>query len=233
MSRTHRLFHLMQLLRRGPGPRTAVELGQELGVSARSIHRDIATLRELGAVIDGEAGYGFTLIEDNALPPLGFRDLELEALVLGLREVEQIGDPDLAEAAAEALRKLQGRLPERQSHRLRHAVLSAHRFQRPAVVGITLSDLRQATWDEVEVKFAYTDFKGAQTQRQVRPLGLIYLDRSNVLVAWCLMRQDYRIFRLDRMEDLQVTEASFRPRRIPMLRQALAQIDNSNTTNTS
>ncbi|OIQ34256.1 MAG: transcriptional regulator [Roseobacter sp. MedPE-SWchi] len=233
MSRTHRLFHLMQLLRRGAGPKTAAQLGQDLGVSGRSIHRDIATLRQLGAVIDGEAGYGFTLIEDNALPPLGFRDLELEALVLGLREVEQIGDPDLAEAAAEALRKLQGRLPERQSHRLRHAVLSAHRFERPPLPGITLSDLRQATWDEVEIGFAYTDFKGTQTQRRVRPLGLIYLDRSNVLIAWCLMRRDFRIFRLDRMAALQLTETSFRPRRIPMLRDALAQIDRSNSANTS
>lgn len=224
MSRTHRLFHLMQVLRQGPGPKTAAALGQALGVSARSIHRDIATLREMGAIIDGEAGYGFTLIEDNALPPLGFRDLELEALVLGLREVEQIGDPDLAEAAAEALRKLQGRLPPRQSHRLRHAVLSAHRFDRPTAPGITLTDLRQATWDEVEIRFAYTDGMGAQTQRQVRPLGLVYLDRSNVLVAWCLMRRDYRVFRLDRMAALEITNESFRPRRVPMLREALEQI---------
>ncbi len=116
---------------------------------------------------------------------------------------------------------------------MRHAVLSAHRFERPPLPGITLSDLRQATWDEVEIGFAYTDFKGTQTQRRVRPLGLIYLDRSNVLIAWCLMRRDFRIFRLDRMAALQLTETSFRPRRIPMLREALAQIDRSNSANTS
>ena len=151
MSRTHRLFQLMQVLRQGPGPKTAAGLGFELGVSGRSIHRDIATLREMGAVIDGAAGYGFTLIEDNALPPMGFRDTELEALVLGLREVQQIGDPDLAEAAGEALRKLQGCLPPRQAHRLRHSVLAAHRFKRPEPPSIKVADLREATWEELEV----------------------------------------------------------------------------------
>ncbi|TLP68733.1 YafY family transcriptional regulator [Parasedimentitalea maritima] len=224
MSRTHRLFQLMQALRQGPGPKTAAGLGFEMGVSARSIHRDIATLREMGAVIDGAAGYGFTLIEDNALPPMGFRDTELEALVLGLREVQQIGDPDLAEAAGEALRKLQGRLPPRQAHRLRHSVLAAHRFQRPEAPKIKVADLRDATWEELEVQFDYTDANGASTCRQVKPLGLIYFDRSTVLIAWCKLRKDFRIFRLDRMSELQVTTQSFRPHRVAMLRDALAKI---------
>lgn len=224
MSRTHRLFQLMQALRLGSGPHTAARLGGELGVSARSIHRDIATLREMGAVIDGEAGYGFTLIEDNALPPMGFRDTELEALVLGLREVEQIGDPELATAASEALRKLQARLPQRQAHRLRHAVLAPYRFARPEPPAIPAQDLRQATWDEVEVRFGYTDGKGAVTERQVRPLSVVYFDRSTVLIAWCCLRRDVRVFRLDRMRGLEVTSTSFRPHRVPMLRDALAQL---------
>ncbi len=224
MSRTLRLFQLMQALRQGSGPHTAAGLGDELGVSARSIHRDIATLREMGAIIDGEAGYGFTLIEDNALPPMGFRDTELEALVLGLREVQQIGDPDLVEAAGEALRKLQGRLPPRQSHRLRHSVLSAYRFKRPVPPSISVSDLREATWDELEVAFDYVDAKGATTIRQVKPLGLVYFDHSTMLISWCLLRQDVRVFRLDRMSQLQITEQSFRPHRVAMLRDALTKI---------
>ncbi len=144
MSRPARLFQLLQCLRDGAGPKTAQSLGRELGISARSVHRDIATLREMGAVIDGAAGFGFSLVEDAALPPLGFTDDELEALVLGLREVEQIGDPDLAGAASQALRKLQGRLPPRQSHRLSQAVLSAKRFQAPEPPAIPVSVRRQA-----------------------------------------------------------------------------------------
>ncbi|WP_405108342.1 YafY family transcriptional regulator [Phaeobacter sp. BS52] len=224
MSRSHRLFQVMQLLRQGGGPHTAAKLAQDLGISARSVHRDIATLREMGAIIDGEAGYGFTLIEDNALPPMGFRDTELEALVLGLREVQQIGDPELADAAAEALRKLQARLPNRQAHRLRHAVLSAYRFQRPQPPGIALADLRRATWDEVEVRLDYCDAKGAVTQRQVKPLGLVYFDRSTVLIAWCGLRDDVRVFRVDRIAGFEATDVSFRPHRVPMLRDALAQM---------
>lgn len=224
MSRTLRLFQLMQALRQGSGPKTAAGLGDELGVSGRSIHRDIATLREMGAIIDGEAGYGFTLIEDNALPPMGFQDTELEALVLGLREVQQIGDPDLAHAAGEALRKLQGRLPPRQSHRLRHSALSAYRFQRPEVPSIPVAALREATWDELEVAFGYVDGKGDMTTRQVKPLGLVYFDHSTMLIAWCLLRDDIRVFRLDRMLDLQVTDQSFRPYRVAMLRDAMAKI---------
>ncbi|MDP5218305.1 YafY family protein [Ruegeria sp. 2205SS24-7] len=224
MSRTARLFQLMQALRSGPAPRTSVQLAQDLDVSPRTVHRDIDALRGLGAVIDGEAGFGFTLIEDATLPTLGFTDDELEALVLGLREVEQIGDPALSSAASHALRKLQGRLPARQSHRLSHAVLTATRFDRPAPPSIDVGILRQATWDEQSVAFGYTDVHGSQTERSVDPLSIVYMDRSSVLIAWCHLRRDFRVFRLDRMRDLVLTGQSFRPRRIALLRDALAYL---------
>ncbi len=224
MSRTHRLFQLMQCLRGGGAPHTAAALARELAVSARTIHRDIDTLRGLGAVIDGAAGYGFTLIEDLSLPPLSFDDDESEALVLGLREVQQIGDPDLAAAAGRALAKLQSRLPPRQSHRLQHAVLSARRFQTPAPPGVPVALLRRATRDELAVDFAYRDEAGTPTQRRVNPLGMVYMDSATVLVAWCHLRRDYRVFRLDRMAGLAVSEQSFRPRRVAMLREAMARL---------
>jgi len=221
MTKTERLFRLMQTLRQLPPPVTAAQLAQDLGVSGRTIHRDIEALRALGAVIDGAAGYGFTLIEDATLPPLGFGATELEALVLGLCEVQQRGDPDLAEAAGTALKKLRARLPQSQADRLQHAVLSAHRFAPPILPAVDAAQLRQATWDECEVAFGYADAQGAITQRQVKPLGLVYFDRSTVLVAWCLLRQGFRVFRLDRMCELVVTEVSFRPHRVRLYREAL------------
>jgi len=221
MSRTARLFQLMQALRSGTPPMTAEVLAQELGVSARTVHRDIDALRGLGAVIDGAAGFGFTLIEDATLPPLGFKDDELEALVLGLREVQQIADPDLAKAAGAALRKLQARLPERQSNRLKHAILSARKFRSPEIPGIKVADLRRATWEERTIAFDYADAQGAQTHRRVDPLGITYMDSSTVLIAFCHLRQGFRVFRLDRMQALELTEDSFRPRRVPMLRDAI------------
>ncbi len=224
MKRTARLLQLMQLLRARPGPITAAELAQDLHVAPRTVHRDIDALRGLGAVIDGAAGFGFTLIEDPALPPMAFAEDELEALVLGLREVSLIGDPDLSKAAIAALRKLQARLPASQSHRLEHAVLTAVRFDRPAAPAISAGALRKACWEERHVAFGYRDGKGAQTARQAKPLGLIYFDRSTVLVAWCLLREDFRLFRLDRMQDLKVQKESFRPERVPLLRRALQKL---------
>ena len=225
MSRTHRLFQLMQALRNLPAPVTAAQLADATSVSPRTLYRDIDTLRELGAVIDGEAGFGYTLIEDAHLPPLGFKDDELEALVLGLREVAAVGDPALADAAWSALTKLRARLPERQAHRLRHSVLVAHRFHPPALPAIDSGTLREACWDERIVGFAYTDKNGASTQREVKPLSIMLFDQSHCLLAWCLTRDDYRAFRLDRMSDLHVTDRSFRPGRVPLLK---TYLDNLN-----
>lgn len=226
MSRTARLFQLMQALRQSAPPVRAENLAGEMQVSLRTIYRDIDSLRDLGAVIDGEAGFGYTLIEDATLPPLGFDDEEIEALVLGLREVGQTGDPSLAEAAKRALSKLKGRLPPSQSHRLEHAVLSARRFRERPKPGIDPRALRRAVWDEVSVAFAYVDKEGHATKRSVDPLGITALDEVQCLLAYCHLRQDYRSFRLDRMRDLEVSGDSFCPKRVPMLREFIERIRN-------
>ncbi|MEH6520649.1 helix-turn-helix transcriptional regulator [Sulfitobacter sp.] len=222
MTRTHRLFQLMQLMRRLRAPVTASTLVDETGVSLRTIYRDIDALRGLGAVIDGEAGFGYTLIEDAALPPLAFSDDELEALVLGLREVTVIGDPALAEAAQTALSKLKARLPARQTHRLQHAVLDARRFVRPPQPSIDVKALRAATWDEATVSFEYEDGKGDVTERSVDPLSIVFMQNAHMLLAWCHLRSGFRAFRLDRMCDLSLTGGNFRPRRVPLLRDFVA-----------
>lgn len=224
MSRTHRLLQLMQSLRSFAPPVTAERLSNEMHVSLRTIYRDIETLRGLGAVIDGEAGFGYTLIEDAALPPLAFDDDELEALVLGLREVTIIGDPALASAANSALAKIQARVPASQAQRLKHAVLDAQRFARPTAPTIDVARLRRATREEFSVRFDYEDAKGRQTQRMVKPLGIVYLENTSMLSAWCHLREDFRVFRLDRMRELEVTDLSFRPHRVALLRDHLERI---------
>lgn len=220
MPRTDRLFSLLQAMRNLPNPVTAARLADETGVSLRTIYRDVETLRGVGAVIDGTAGFGYVLTEDASLPPLSFDNDELEALVLGLREVAQIGDPDLVVAAKTALSKLQARLPAGQGHRLKHAILSAKRFSKLPEPTVDVGVLRRACWDEFEVAFAYSDAAGMMTQRTVKPLGISFMDRSNCLLAFCTLRQDFRAFRLDRMTDLQATSRSFRPHRVPLLRDA-------------
>lgn len=224
MSRTARLFQLMQALRSAAPPVRAENLAQETGVSLRTIYRDIDELRALGAVIEGEAGFGYTLREDAALPPLGFEADELEALVLGLKEVAEIADPALGKAAMSALSKIRARVPAGQARRLEHAVLSARRLRKPAAPSVDVAALRGATWDEKIVRFHYEDAEGRASVRDVKPLGIVFLTDAHVLLAWCLLRADFRAFRLDRMVALEVLEQSFRPERVALLRQHLKQI---------
>ncbi len=214
----------MQLLRRIPPPVHAARLAEDTGVSERTIYRDIATLRGAGARIDGEAGYGYTLEEDPALPPQTFDRLELEAILLGIGNVRAAGDPALAEAADSAMSKLIARLPERQRRQALTAVLSIYRWHTPEVPSDILAPLREASWDEVALDIEYRDSAGEGTRRRILPLQIVFLEGTLVVLAWCCLRQDFRKFRLDRIGKLVRSDESFRPRRVPLLRDYLARL---------
>ncbi|MBD9595345.1 MULTISPECIES: YafY family protein [unclassified Ensifer] len=219
MARSDRLFRLLQALRTLPSPVTAARLAEETGVSLRSLYRDIDSLRAAGAVIDGERGFGYRLTEDIALPPQTFTRLEIEALVLGLAEVQHMGEPDLAAAARAVLSKITATLPDRLQRQALHAVSQVYRFDRRGPPPVDVSLLREASWQERAVIIGYVDALGQRTDRQVLPLAIVYLERVLVLLAWCCLREGYRKFRVDRIVDVSTTEESFRPRRVPMLRE--------------
>ncbi|KQZ40806.1 YafY family protein [Ensifer sp. Root558] len=219
MARSDRLFRLLQALRTLPSPATAARLAEETGVSLRSLYRDIDSLRAAGAVIDGERGFGYRLTEDIALPPQTFTRLEIEALVLGLAEVHHMGEPDLAAAARAVLSKITATLPDRLQRQALHAVSQVYRFGRRGPPPVDVSLLREASWQERAVIIGYVDALGQRTDRQVLPLAIVYLERVLVLLAWCCLREGYRKFRVDRIVDVSTTEESFRPRRVPMLRE--------------
>ena len=124
-SRSARLLTLIQALRRHRRPVTAQQLATELSVSVRTIYRDIETLVAQGAPIAGEAGIGFVMRPGFLLPPLMFRDEEIEALILGSRWVAQLPDPSLGRAAADAVAKIVAVLPDRLRHRVEDAGLFA------------------------------------------------------------------------------------------------------------
>src|SRR6056297_1226658 len=176
MAKSDRLLQLMQCLRTMPAPVKAQALSDELGVSLRTIYRDIESLRRSGALIDGAAGYGYTLQEDPALPPMMFSRDEMEALVLGLREVIQVADPILAKAADNALSKLKASLPERMRAEFEHAVLYAKRFYRRPEITIDIEALRHATRAERVIKLDYTDAEDRRTERTVKPLAIVFFD---------------------------------------------------------
>ena len=214
----------MQLLRLLSPPVQASQLADELNVSLRTIYRDIDALRASGAIIDGAAGYGYSLVEDTAMPPMLFNIDETEALVLGLREVIEVADPVLADAARNALAKLAASLPDRLSRQMQNSVLSAKRFHDRPKITIDVAALRKAARDEQAVHIHYADAKGAETSRTIWPLSLVFMDHTLMLLAKCQMRQGFRAFRADRITQLATTDQFFRPHRTSLLRDFLAEL---------
>ncbi|MGK5027799.1 helix-turn-helix transcriptional regulator [Janthinobacterium sp. RB2R34] len=202
MSRSSRLILLMDAMRGKRVPVTAAQLAQQLNVSERTIYRDIQTLAELGAPLQGEAGVGYVLRRGAFLPPLMFDADELEALVLGARWVRRQGDAALAQAASNALAKIAAAAPRD----LRDTMAETSLWVPPAAAAEdgALADryvqpVRLAIRHECRVTLAYQDEHGRVTQRTVWPFALAYFDGKRVLAAWCELRSDYRHFRIDRI----------------------------------
>jgi predicted DNA-binding transcriptional regulator YafY len=224
MPRPDRLFRLLHLLRSLPAPVTAARLAAETEVSVRAIYRDIASLRAAGARIEGEAGYGYVLAEDPALPPQSFTRIEIEALLLGLAEAQNSGDAQIATAAQSVLSKVIATLPERQQREAAHAVQYVHRLNRREIPEQSLTLLREACWEELVLRLSYRAESGERTEREIWPLMLGYGSSRVTLLAWCVLRQDWRQFRLDRIEAVEDTGKSFRPRRVGLINRYIATL---------
>ncbi|MCY1128303.1 YafY family protein [Frigidibacter sp. RF13] len=224
MARADRLLRLLTAFRLLPQPVTAGRLAAETGVSERTLYRDIEALRAGGALIDGAPGLGYVLTEDPALPPQMFTRIEVEALALGLAEVRQMGDPALAQAAKAAMAKITATLPERLQRQAIHAVSHSVRFdpRPPAPTHVGL--IREASWEERALDICYRDLVGRESERRIWPLSIVWFDRALMCLAYCTLRQDFRRFHLDRMRDVRLTDQSFRPRRVPLLRDYVAMV---------
>ena len=214
MSRTARLFKLMDALRARRLAVTAAQLAAELAVSVRTVYRDVQTLVDLGARIDGGAGVGYVLRAGCFLPPLMFDDDEIEALVLGARWVQGQGDAPLAGAAERVLAKIATASPKDLRDRIADTGLWAPRWGGSTAHDAHLGTIRSAIRAERKLGLRYTDAQGAASARVVWPLALAFFEGTRVVAAWCELRADFRHFRLDRIAELQVLEAPLpRPRR--------------------
>ena len=209
MRRADRLFEIIQHLRRRKLVR-ASDLAAELEVSERTIYRDIRDLIASGVPIEGEAGVGYVMRAGFDLPPLMFSETEIEALMLGARIVESWADDELADAAADVIAKVEAVVPERLRTVMQNTSLLApsEHFSRP--VEFDLADLRAAIRDRRKVSFGYADGLGDETHRTVRPLSLAYFGAVWMLASWCELREDFRTFRLDRMNRFEILETTFR-----------------------
>ncbi len=208
MRRADRLFQIVQILQHRRLT-TAAILAERLGVSERTVYRDVRDLGASGVPIQGEAGVGYRLGKDFELPPLMFTLDEIQALVLGARMVESWADAPLRRAAQSALEKVGAALPPAQRGRLHNTALFSVSFHIPPQARKHLEPLRHAIDDHKRVCIRYCDREGRATERTVRPLGLFFWGHGWTLGTWCELRSDYRNFRLDRVESLDVLDETF------------------------
>lgn len=217
MSRTERLFELLQILRAHRRPVTGQALAQELGVSIRTLYRDIGTLQGQGADIEGEPGLGYVLKPGFMLPPLMFSEDEIEALVLGSQWVANRADVRLGNAARQALTKIGAVLPADLREQLEFNGLRVGPGK-PIVAGtIDLGIVRLAIRREHKLDIAYETREGAQSRRIIWPFAIGFFDQVRVIAAWCELRQDFRHFRADRIGDLVDMGERYPKRRQVML----------------
>lgn len=216
MSRSQRLLSVIHQLRSHRFPVPGAQLAEALGISLRTLYRDIASLKLQGAVIEGEPGMGYVLRPGFMLPPLMFTEDELEALVLGSRWVAERADPRLREAAGSALVKVAAVLPQALRDSLDANALLIGPVASQAIDTADISQLRRAIRNEHKATIRYRDLEGKESARTLWPFALGYFDHMRILVAWCESLQGFRHFRTDRILSLVVE-----PQRYPRRRQAL------------
>jgi len=206
MRRADRLFQIVQLLRRSGKPLTAEVMAAELETSKRSVYRDIAALMGQRVPIRGEAGIGYVLDSGFDMPPLMLTSDEIEAAVLGAQWVAGRGDPALARAARDLIAKIAATVPER----LRPVVLEPALFTPGSwnvlPETIDIAAMRGAIHGARKVALHYRDEREVETRRTIWPFQVAYRETTRIVVAWCEARDDFRMFRTDRVLSAEVLE---------------------------
>lgn len=219
MSRTNRLLDLLQLLSNRTVPVTGPDLATELGISIRTLYRDIATLQAQGADIVGEPGLGYVLRPGFTLPPLMFSADEIEAIVLGSRWVAARADnARLIQSAKQALSKISAVLPAELRERAEATNLLVSRGGlTPSTIDAGL--IRLAIRNEHKLIITYGGPGGGATERTIWPFLIGFFEQARVVGGWCELRQDYRHFRIDRILQLEATDIRYPRRRAVMLKE--------------
>ncbi len=205
MSRSARLFEIIQILRAAPNPVTAGEIAAMLEVSTRTVYRDIVALQAMRTPVEGAAGIGYVMRAGYDLPPLNFDIEEIEAINVGLSLLSRTGDGALMKAASRVFAKIDAAGRDDRSLRVSDwGVADKHPID-PAM-------LRAAIRDEQKLRIRYRDRTGRETERVVWPIALTYFVEVLVVAAWCELRVDFRHFRVDRIRAAEVMGEGFKGR---------------------
>ena len=209
MRRADRLFQIVQFIR-GRRLTKAALLAERLQVSLRTVYRDVADLQHQGVPIEGEAGVGYRMRAGFDLPPLMFTTAEAQALVAAIRVAQPRLDGGLARAAEDALSKILAVLPPATRVAAESLAVYAPPMGLDDGTRARLEALRQATEARQKLRIDYRDLKEASSQRTVRPLGCFFWGQVWTLAAWCESRQDFRSFRVDRIDAMLLLDERFR-----------------------
>ena len=218
MSRAQRLLDLIQALRGYRRPVSGATLAETLGISLRTVYRDIETLKAQGAHIDGEPGVGYVLRPGFMLPPLMFSEEEIEAIVLGSRWVADRADAALGAAARNAVAKIAAVLPQDLKISLDTSSLLVGPGSAVAASDAELPTIRLAIRTERKLRIFYVDGRGRDSKRTIWPFALAFFDRVRVVVAWCETREGFRHFRTDRIRKVQFVDKRYPRRRQVLLK---------------
>jgi len=199
MRRTDRLFDIVQILRDGNLHR-AQDIADRLEVSVRTIYRDMDTLVASGIPVEGERGVGYIVRDAITLPPLTLTSEELEALNLGVAIVSEAADADLKRAALTLADKIDAVLPTQTIAEADAWKFAVYPFADAARGFSHMATLRGAIKTRQKMALAYRRIDGTLTDRTVRPLHMEYWGRVWTLTAWCELRSDFRVFRIDLIE---------------------------------
>jgi predicted DNA-binding transcriptional regulator YafY len=208
MRRADRLFQIVQYLR-GRRLTTAAQLAGWLQVSERTVYRDIRDLGISGVPVEGEAGVGYRLRPGFDLPPIMFTIDELEALVAGARMMEAWGGTALGSHARSAIAKIALALPAARREEIERTRLFAPGFLVPPGAAAGLETVRQAILQRCKLHIEYADGAQRVSIRTIEPLALNFWGTTWSIAAWCESREDFRVFRLDRIRRLVMGDEKF------------------------
>ncbi|MGR3803550.1 helix-turn-helix transcriptional regulator [Marinibacterium profundimaris] len=207
MRRSDRLLELMTRLRDGRIHR-AEDLAARFGVSVRTIYRDMDTLAASGIPVEGTRGSGYRALDTLTLPPLSLTPAEIEALQLGLAIVAEAPDPDLKAAALSLTEKMDAALPS-EAPTDRDAALAVYPFSDAARGFSHMSTIRAAIRGRQKLRLSYRRPDDVWSFRTIRPLQIDHFGRVWSLTAWCELRNDFRVFRLDLIESADILPELF------------------------